>query len=121
MPCTCRCACTCMMPCTCLLQLGDHLGAVRRNIRNEARLVTVAQPHALLQRLFQRLLLLSQVRHPVGLQVQGVVRLERLLPDGAEQRLDEVVAQQAGQVQTVQVQAERGEGVRGCREGDAAW
>jgi hypothetical protein len=104
------------MPCACLLQLGDHLGAMRRNVGNETRLVTVAQPHALLQRLLQHHLLLGQMRHPVGLKVESVVRLERLLPDGAEQRLDEVVAQQAGQVQTVQVQAER---EAGCREGGA--
>ena len=106
------------MPYACLLQLDDHLGDVQSDVGNDACLVAVAQPHALLQRLLQHHLLLGLVRHPVRLEVEGVVRLERLLPDGAEQRLDEVVAQQAGQVQTVQVQAEREEG---CGEGGAVY
>ena len=106
------------MPCACLLQLDDHLGDVRSDVGNDACLVTVAQPHALLQRLLQHQFLLGQMRHPVRLEVEGMMRLEWLLPDGAEQRLDEIVAQQAGQVQTVQVHAEREEE---CGEGDAVW
>ena len=109
------CTCTCLS-CACLLQLGDHIGAVRRNVGNEACLVAVAQPHALSHRLLQRLLFLGQARYPVGFKVEGVVRPERLLPDGTKQRLDEIVAQQAEQM----VQTRGADGADGA-DGAGAW